>query len=84
MVWMPRNIGFDGNEIADYLARQGSSHPLTEPEIAFGISIMVARGLTRSWVSRENKGNCSPFVDKGRLRVFLKDPLLNKLGNYST
>jgi hypothetical protein len=84
MVWMPRNIGIDGNEIADHLARQGSSLPLTEPEIALAVSIMVARGVTRSWKSRENKGNCSPFIDKGRLRVFLKYPLLNKLGNFST
>jgi hypothetical protein len=26
----------------------------------------------------------SPFMDKGRLRAFLKDPLLKELGNYST
>jgi hypothetical protein len=55
MVWVPRNIGIDGNEKADHLARQGSSLPLTEPEIALGIPIMVARGVTRSWMSRKNK-----------------------------
>jgi len=55
MVWVPRNIGIDGNEIADHLARQGSSLPLTEPEIALGISVMVARGVAMSWMSRENK-----------------------------
>jgi len=26
----------------------------------------------------------SPFMDKGTLRAFLKDPLLKKLENYST
>jgi hypothetical protein len=26
----------------------------------------------------------SPFVDKGKLRTFLKDPLLIELRNYST
>jgi hypothetical protein len=26
----------------------------------------------------------SPFVDKGKLRTFLNDPLLKELGNYST
>jgi hypothetical protein len=26
----------------------------------------------------------SPFVDKGKLRTFLKDPLLKSLRNYST
>jgi hypothetical protein len=35
----------DGNEIADELARQGSSHPLTGP--ALGISAKVARGVKR-------------------------------------
>jgi hypothetical protein len=84
MVWVSRNIGIDGNEIADHLGRQGSSIPLTEPETALGISIMVARGVTRSWMSRKTKGNCSPFIDEGRLSVFLKDRLLKKLGNYST
>jgi hypothetical protein len=29
------------------------------------------------------KSNGSPFVDKGKLRTFLKDPLLKELGNYS-
>jgi hypothetical protein len=26
----------------------------------------------------------SPFMNKGNLRAFLKDPLLKELGNYST
>jgi len=52
---VPRNIGTDGNEIADHLARQGSSLPLTEPETALGIFIMVARGVTSTWRRRENK-----------------------------
>jgi len=26
----------------------------------------------------------SPFMDKGRLRALLKDPLLKELGNYSS
>jgi hypothetical protein len=25
----------------------------------------------------------SPFMEKGKLRTFLKDPLLQELGNYS-
>jgi len=60
MVWVSRNIGIDGNEIADHLARQGSSLPLTEPQPALGISIMVAGGMTRSWMSRENKRQVQP------------------------
>ena len=44
LVWLPGLTGFDGNEIADHLARQGSSHPLTRSEPALGISAQVARG----------------------------------------
>jgi ribonuclease HI len=44
LVWVPGHIGIDGNEIADQLARQCSSHPLTGPEPALGISAKVARG----------------------------------------
>ena len=29
-------------------------------------------------------GTGGPFVDKGKLRAFLKDPLIKELGNYST
>jgi ribonuclease HI len=45
--WVPGHMGIDGNEIADELARQGSSHPLIEPEPALGISAEVARGVIR-------------------------------------
>jgi len=29
------------------------------------------------------KSNGSPFMDKGRIRAFLKDPTVKKLENYS-
>ena len=47
-VWVPGHVGVDGNEIADELARQGSSHPLTGPKPALGISAKVARGVIRN------------------------------------
>jgi hypothetical protein len=40
-------MGIDGNETANQLARQSSSHPLTGPEPALGISANVARRKTR-------------------------------------
>jgi hypothetical protein len=48
-------MGIDGNEIADQLARQGSSHPLTGPEPALGISAKVAKGVIRDWMSRRHE-----------------------------
>jgi ribonuclease HI len=45
LVWVPRHMGFDGNEKADRLAREGSPDPLIGPEPALGVSAKVARGV---------------------------------------
>jgi len=74
MVWVSRNIWIDGNEIADHLARQGSSLPLTETQTALGISIMVAREVTTSWMSRENKRQLQPIRQQRQAKGFLKGP----------
>jgi ribonuclease HI len=47
LVLVPGHMGIDGNEIADQLAKQGSSHPFIGPEPALGISAKVARGVIR-------------------------------------
>jgi hypothetical protein len=44
LVWVAGHTVFDGNEIADHLARLCSSHPFTRPNPALGISAQVARG----------------------------------------
>jgi ribonuclease HI len=54
LLWVPGHMGIDGNEIADQLARQGSSYPLTGPEPALGISTKVAREVIRDWTSRKH------------------------------
>jgi len=43
LVWVAGRTGFDGNEIADHLARQGSSHLFTGPKPALRIYAQVAR-----------------------------------------
>ena len=77
-------MGLDGNETADELANQGSSHPLTEPKSELGISVKVARGVIRDWTSRKHGSIGSPYMGKGELRAFLKNPLQKQLENCST
>jgi ribonuclease HI len=47
LVWVPRHMGINGNEITDKLARQGSSHPIIGPEPVRGVSTKVAIGVIR-------------------------------------
>jgi len=61
----------DGNEIADQLARQGSSHPLTGHGPGLSIIAKVARGLT----IRKHRSIGSPCNNKGRLRAVSKNSL---------
>jgi hypothetical protein len=75
LVWVPGHMGIDGNEIADHLAREGSSHPLIGPEPALGIPPKVARGVIRDWTSRKHEECCQSICGKGSPRVFLKNHL---------
>ena len=54
LMWVPGHMGIDGNEIADYLAIEGSSHPLIGSEPARGISAKVAMGVISNWTSRKH------------------------------
>ena len=75
LIWVPGHTGIDGNEMAGQLARQGSSYPLTGPDPALGRLPGVGR-------VRNMRSIGSPFMDKSKLRSFLKHPLLRKLENY--
>jgi hypothetical protein len=76
-------MGIDGNEIADQLARQRSSHPFIGPEPVLGISAKVGRGDAGTGRVGNMRSIGSPYVDKGRLRAFLKTSLQEKLVNCS-
>jgi ribonuclease HI len=47
LIWVPRHMGIDGNDVADKLATQDSSCPLTGSEPALGISAKLAREVIR-------------------------------------
>jgi hypothetical protein len=70
--------------MADQQARHGSLCSLTGPQPALGIYAEVAREVIRDWTNRKHEEYGGPFVDKRKLRAFLKDPLLKNMENYST
>jgi hypothetical protein len=73
-------MGIFGNEMADQLARQGSSHPLIGPEPTVGISAKVARGVIRDWMSRKHEGHWQSIRGQRQAKGFLKKPSAKKAG----
>jgi hypothetical protein len=73
-------MGTDGNEIADQLARQGSSHPFTGPEPALGISAKVAMGVIRDWMSMKYNEHWQSIRGQRQVKGFLKKPSATKAG----
>jgi hypothetical protein len=67
-------MGIDGNEIADQLARQGSSHPLTRPEPALCISVKVAGGVIADWTSRKHEEHWQCVHGQRQSKGLLKRP----------
>jgi hypothetical protein len=65
----------DGNEIAEQLARQGSSHPLIGPQPALGISANVARGVIRAWTNRKHEEHWQSVREQRQAKGFLKKTL---------
>jgi hypothetical protein len=71
-------MGIDGNEIADPLARQCSSHSLVGPEPALGISAKVTRVVIRNLMSRKHKEHWQSICGQRQAKVFLKKKTLQK------
>jgi len=46
------------------ISRQSSSHPLTGPAPALGISAKVAKGVIRGWTSRKHEEYCQSIYGK--------------------
>jgi hypothetical protein len=75
----------DGNEIADELARQGSSHTLIAPKPGLDISAKVAKGVIMDWMSRKIEEHWQSTCRHRQVKSFLKkSPLQKTLGNCSS
>jgi len=67
-------MGIDNNKIADQLARQCSSHPITGPEPAYGTSARVATGVIRNWTHRKHEEYWQSTGEQRQAKGFLKSP----------
>jgi len=83
LVWVPGHMRNDGNEIADYLARESSSYPLRGPEHALGISVKVARGVIGDWTNRKHEDHLKSMHEQRQVKGFLKNHLVEELENCS-
>jgi hypothetical protein len=73
-------MGIDGNEMADQLARQGSSRPFIGPEPALGISDKIAREVIRGWTNRKHTEYWQFIHGQRQARGFLKRPSAKRAG----
>jgi len=83
LVWVPGYMRIDGHEIADYLARESSSHPLREPEHALGISAKVARGVIGDLSNRKREEHLQSIREQRQVKGFFKNHFVEELENCS-
>jgi hypothetical protein len=63
-------MGIDGNETS----REGSSHPLTGPELVVGMPTKVARGLMWDWTCRKHEEHWQSVCGQRHTKGFLEKP----------
>jgi hypothetical protein len=73
-------MGIDGNEIADQLARQGSSRPFIGPEPSFGNLQRLPWGVIRDWTSRKHEEHWQSVRGQRQAKGFLKRPSASRPG----
>jgi hypothetical protein len=80
LIWVPGHMRIHGNEMADQLARQGSSHPFIGPEPSLGISAKIAREVIRGWTQRKHTEYWQSINGQSQARDFLKRPSAIRAG----
>ena len=80
LIWVLGHMGIDGNEMADQLARQGSSHPFIGPYPALGISAKIAREVIRGWTNRKHIEYWQSIYGQRQAKGFLKRPSAKRAG----
>jgi hypothetical protein len=73
-------MGIDEKEIADQIAREGSSHPLIVPDSALDISAKVAGEALRDWTSRKHEEHWQYICGQRQANGLLKKPSVKKAG----
>lgn len=53
LLWLPGHSGFQGNERADGLAKEGSTQRFIGPEPSLGLPTQVVKTVLRNWACRE-------------------------------
>lgn len=72
--WISGHSGVDGNEIADVLARAGSSSPMLGPEPAMGVSTRLVRTSIRKCFKRKHSRYWSDLISCRMSRMVVKEP----------
>jgi hypothetical protein len=80
LIMVPGHMGTGGNELADQLASEGSSHPLTGLEPALSISAKVARRLIMDWTSKKLEEHWQSICGQRQDKGFLKNPSMERAG----
>jgi hypothetical protein len=68
MIRVPGNMGIDGNEVPEQLAKQGSLFPLTGLGLVLGKPTKVAWEVIKGWTTENTMGIGCLSVDKDKLK----------------